>query len=101
MKRAKARGQGRRKSRELEDLHMCASTGKFNLEKLAIDQTLEETEEEDTVPKLTSKSNPKKPMVRRQTDSQLDTKMRSTGSIKKTGVNSASRTSKPTMTSNK
>lgn len=64
---------------------MCASTGKFNLEKISLEQ-LEENEEDDSVPKLASKPAAKKPMVRRQTDSQLESKQRG-GSLKKTGSN--------------
>ncbi|XP_060592424.1 uncharacterized protein LOC132747126 [Ruditapes philippinarum] len=74
VKRAKAKGQGRRRSRELEDLHMCASTGKFNLEKLS---QLNENEEEDennhklSDLKISDNKNhhAKKPLTRRHTDS--------------------------------
>lgn len=84
VKQAKARGQGRRRSRELEDLHMCASTGKFNIEKLSLAQVEEHDDEHDTLATLPSKPAAKKPLLRRQTDSQLDTKSRG-GSLKKTG----------------
>lgn len=64
---------------------MCASTGKFNLEKLTLEE-VDENEDEDVVPKTLAKVPAgKKPMVRRQTDSVLDTKSRG-GSLKKSGT---------------
>ncbi|XP_045196144.1 uncharacterized protein LOC123551350 [Mercenaria mercenaria] len=89
VKRAKAKGQGRRRSRELEDLHMCASTGKFDLEKL----NENDEEEYNKIGELKISENKaqatKKPLARRQTDSQIGAKTRG-GSLKKTG-------SRPTM----
>ncbi|KAL4233487.1 hypothetical protein ACF0H5_008168 [Mactra antiquata] len=87
VKRAKAKGQGRRRSRELEDLHMCASTGKFNLEHMSLEE-LEENEEDGEHPsELKTKHVQKKPISRRNTDSLLNSKTRG-GSLKKTGSRS-------------
>lgn len=87
VKRAKARGQGRRRSKELEDLHLCASTGKFNLENLNLDR-LEENED-DTDSKsseVKTVQSTKKPMIRRQTDTLLN---KTRGSLKKQGSKSS------------
>ena len=86
MKQAAARGKGRRRSRELEDLHLCASTGRLNLDRL------HEADEEATVTSRTPRgaggSGGKKTFTRRQTDSHLLSKGQG-GSIKKTGSKSS------------
>ncbi|KAH3738757.1 uncharacterized protein LOC127850099 isoform X3 [Dreissena polymorpha] len=85
VKMSKAKGKGRRRSRELEDLHLSASTGKFNLERLHEDE--EETESSS------STTGDKKPVTKRQTEPQLNSKR--VGSLKKvTGRASSPKTSK-------
>ena len=80
VKRAAARGKGRRRSRELEDLHLCASTGKFKLEKIS--PLLEESE---TPTKKATNTPPgrKKVVTRMQSETSLLSKSRGS-SLKKT-----------------
>lgn len=87
VKRAKAKGQGRRRSRELEDLHMCASTGKFNLEHMGLEEVDENEEVHEHPNEMKTRPPQKKPLPRRSTDSHLSSKLRG-GSLKKTGLKS-------------
>lgn len=66
---------------------MCASTGKFNLEKLSLGN-VDENEDEDCESKEPKKQTTKKPIVRCHTDSHIGSKRRG-GSIKKTDSKSS------------
>ncbi|XP_052811748.1 uncharacterized protein LOC128239239 [Mya arenaria] len=91
VKQARARGKGRRRSKELEDLHLCASTGKLHTDKLH-----DVAEEDDSATKAT-KPTAKKPLYRRQTDAQIGSKTRESSlgskpresSLKKSGSKSS------------
>lgn len=83
VKLAKAKGQGRRRSRELEDLHMCAATGKLSLD------NLDENEEDfDSTSHPTKKTEMRKRIdsvgTRQRTDS-TSTSMSKAGLLKKQG----------------